>query len=154
MFREFLGGGLILESNGDKWRHDRNALKPAFTFHRLGELASTTIDRAQILCDRIATAALPAGDAQSSPQSTVRGVVDLEHEFLNLTFDMACCIAYGPALLAGGLHGHGTHHLRLVLGGVHAFDGPGTAMTVALKKHLVAPCASHSGRSTTSSSTA
>ena len=99
MFREFLGGGLILESNGDKWRHDRNALKPAFTFHRLGELASTTIDRAQILGDRIATAALPAGDAQSSPQSAVRGVVDLEHEFLNLTFDMACCIAYGLGCL-------------------------------------------------------
>ena len=92
VFEEFLGGGIILESNGAKWHRDRMLLKPAFTFQRLQVLAQTTVSRAQILCDRVAAVALPSNRSPQQEGGT-DGRINMEPEFLNLTFDMACCIA-------------------------------------------------------------
>lgn len=95
VFEEFLGGGIILESNGPKWHRDRMLLKPAFTFQRLQVLAQTTAERANVLCERVAAVALPSTAGASPPGGgeARTGRINMEPEFLNLTFDMACCIA-------------------------------------------------------------
>ena len=81
-FAFFLGGGLITELNAPA-KEARRLLTPAFAHSRLAALVPFVREQGRLLCKKI--------------EPYAGKEIDLEPEFLRLTFDTICYIAFGKS---------------------------------------------------------
>eukprot|EP01006_Ploeotia_vitrea_P028336 TRINITY_DN61044_c0_g1_i1.p1 TRINITY_DN61044_c0_g1~~TRINITY_DN61044_c0_g1_i1.p1 ORF type:complete len:516 (-),score=31.61 TRINITY_DN61044_c0_g1_i1:40-1587(-) len=80
LFGELLGGGLILEHNGERWRRARTLLAPGFTSKAVRGHVPLIIEETSVAIDRMLA---------------IKGPFDLQYELTKLTFEIVGHLTLG-----------------------------------------------------------